>query len=170
MAHDSVAKSHHQSEGVCSFVFRSRKPFHARRLHHVVVGGIMAGVVRSKGFFWVAQEPRFAIEWSGAAGSITPKLSAVWEVAAGRMPDKGASEDACEHWDARWGDRKTELVFIAARISDRQKIYRELSAAVLTEDELEKGMEFWASQSTAPLDGVTASAAKIYKNHPGVPS
>merc|ERR1712224_330091 len=108
-----------EPEGVCSFVFRARRPFHAQRLHAVVVGGVMAGVVRSKGFLWIAQEPRFALEWSGASGSITLKLSAVWEVAAGRNPDNGASADASAMWDEHWGDRKTELVFVAARCSDR---------------------------------------------------
>ena len=75
---------------------------------------------------------------------------------------------ASKQWDERWGDRKIEVVFVAARCTDRPNIYRQLTAALLTEEELRYDIQWWNDQPTTPLDAVTASASSIFRHHPGV--
>ena len=53
--------------GIRSFVFRARRPFHPQRFYQVITQH-MQGVVRSKGYFWLATRPRHAGSWSQAGG------------------------------------------------------------------------------------------------------
>ena len=64
--------------------------------------------------------------------------------------------------------RKTELVFVAARCSDRPKIYRELSKALLQDEEMKYDLTWWGSQSSGALESVVESAQHVFKNHPAV--
>lgn len=49
--------------GIRSFVYRARRPFHPQRFFDLVEGE-WPGVVRSKGFFWLATHPTVAGSWS----------------------------------------------------------------------------------------------------------
>lgn len=53
--------------GITSFVFRARRPFHPARFAQVMEGSL-DGVVRSKGYFWLASRPEYAGSWSQAGG------------------------------------------------------------------------------------------------------
>ena len=64
------AASQHTPEseqyGVASFVWRSQRPFHPLRLwERVLERDALPPVLRSKGFFWVANRPEVAWEWCG---------------------------------------------------------------------------------------------------------
>ena len=48
--------------GVTSFVYRALRPFHPRRLLRAIEAGF-DGVLRSKGFFWLASRHEVAGEW-----------------------------------------------------------------------------------------------------------
>ena len=55
--------------GISSFVYRTNQPFHAEKLWAFFNdGNNFAGVLRSKGFFWVAADHRVAYEWAQAGG------------------------------------------------------------------------------------------------------
>jgi G3E family GTPase len=103
--------------GISSFIYRQRRPFDALRLMEALSGDpeMWTGVLRSKGFFWVAADPGEAYQWSqaGASANIEPGgrwFAAVdpaeWETEGPDRPDQQPD------WDARWGDRIQELVFI----------------------------------------------------------
>ena len=91
------------------------------------------GVLRSKGFFWVAANHRVAYEWTQAGGvsSVNPMgmwLAAVpredWEHADGQRPDQQPS------WHPRYGDRHQALVFIGQHV-DEAALRARLDACLL---------------------------------------
>eukprot|EP00937_MAST-01D_sp_MAST-1D-sp2_P003500 g3500.t1 len=116
-------------------------------------GGAFNGVLRSKGFFWIAQEHRVALEWSSAGPFFTAKAASVWPSQTARMQPPGSIDlDALrrlkddEGWTPPFDDRKTELVFIGLHI-DEARISAALDWALLGVEECER----LQTQSSAAL-------------------
>lgn len=63
--------------GISSFVYRARRPFHPERFYDLVQAE-WPGVVRSKGFFWLAAEPTLAYSWSQAGAMARHGLAGYW--------------------------------------------------------------------------------------------
>jgi G3E family GTPase len=61
-----------EAYGISSFVFRRRRPFHPARLSEFLNGGL-EGVLRSKGFLWIATRPEVMGIWSQAGGGGEPR-------------------------------------------------------------------------------------------------
>jgi G3E family GTPase len=108
--------------GFSSFVYHRDRPFHPARLWERV-NGAFPGVVRSKGFFWLASRPAIAAEWSTAGGVIHVGPAGAW-------------------WSA--GDRRQELVFIGTDL-DEAAVTAELDACLLTDAELSMGEDAWGA-------------------------
>ncbi|WP_395540610.1 GTP-binding protein [Neotabrizicola sp. sgz301269] len=118
--------------GIASFTYRARSPFHPARLHRVL-NGPLPGVIRAKGHFWLATRPDWAAEFSlaGAVSSVAP-LGRWW---AGVPQDRWPTHPEARHeldakWQAPWGDRRQELVFIGHGM-DEPAIRAALDAALL---------------------------------------
>ena len=131
--------------GIASFVYRHRWPFHPKRLAKALEEE-WAGVLRSKGFFWLASRPDVQAMWSQAGLSVMLEPLAEWMAAT---PEEEwffeTEEDRAifdERWDPLVGDRQTELVFIGIDM-DEAEIRRRLDACVLTSREFEKGPDKW---------------------------
>ncbi|MFD6400998.1 GTP-binding protein [Nocardia sp. NPDC060249] len=106
--------------GISSFTFRADRPFHPQRLAAALER--LRGMLRSKGFCWIASRPELAAIWSQAGPNLTFEPGAWWselEVPAGQ-----------------------ELVFIGVRL-DAPALRRELGAALLTEAEFAAGPSAW---------------------------
>ena len=132
--------------GIASFVFRSEVPFHPERLA-ALWANAEPGVVRAKGYFWIATRPDLAWALSQAGGQKQVEPAGYWWAAVDKRhwPDTDAERlEVHREVDAgRWGDRKQELVFIG-RNMDEHRIREALSAALLTDDEVSLGAEGWA--------------------------
>jgi len=131
--------------GITSFVFRARTPFHPERLHRFINDGDWPGVVRAKGFFWLASRPEWVGEMSMAGAVRRHQGAGLWWAA---VPEERWPEDRAwrrmiaDRWDEAWGDRRQELVFIGIGL-DRDRLDRALSACLLTDAEFEAGAEAW---------------------------
>ncbi|MEM6274737.1 MAG: GTP-binding protein [Myxococcota bacterium] len=134
--------------GFSSFVFRAHEPFDAERLwkflHHP---DALDGVLRSKGFFWVAPDDRVAYEWSQAGGQRTIQTAGMWWAAVPRerwvfLP--GEEPDQKATWSERFGDRCQQIVFIGHEM-DEEKLRAELSSCLLDAKHLERDSAEWRS-------------------------
>jgi G3E family GTPase len=131
--------------GISSFVFRDKRPFHPDRFWNYIGEEWHAGIIRSKGLFWIASRPNDALNWSQAGGSLRAESAGVWWAS---MSCKERSQYASflnnqaqieSRWDKRFGDRQNELVIIGQDLNE-EIICQELEKCLCTEEEI-KHME-----------------------------
>ena len=139
--------------GIGSFVFRSKKPFHPERFLNYLNERFPQNIIRSKGLFWLASRSNQALLWSSAGGSCKADSAGVWWASmpfSQRINSASFNEnnDQIESdWDALFGDRKIELVFIGQHL-DKKGMIAELEKCILTKEEIEK----WKNQSFPTQD------------------
>ena len=108
--------------GISSFTYRTRRPFDAEKLWAFLHDDAnWRGVLRSKGFFWVAADHRVAYEWAQAGGVSEVKPTGMWWAAVPRKHwghPEGQRPDQRPSWDPRFGDRTQELVFIGQQMDE----------------------------------------------------
>lgn len=130
--------------GIHSFVYRARRPFHPQRFFDYV-SSEWPGVVRSKGYFWLASQPTMAGSWSQAGAVARHGPAGYWWAA---MPPERWPQDPeavaliRAKWDDRVGDARQELVLIGIRM-DETALRTELDACLLTDLEMAAGPEAW---------------------------
>ncbi|NLP61066.1 GTP-binding protein [Paraburkholderia sacchari] len=152
--HDDGGASHHaHSEadeyGIGNFVYRARKPFHPERLW-ALLNQEWKGVLRSKGFFWLATRNDVAGSLSQAGGVCRHGPAGTWWAAQPREDwpqDAELEKEIAADWfgdanDARIGDRRQELVMIGVDI-DRDAWQATLDACLLTDAEYAAGPDAW---------------------------
>lgn len=107
--------------GIASFVYRARRPFHPARFEDFL-SRTWPGLIRAKGFFWLATRPDWAGEMS-LAGAIcrTEGLGLWWAaVPEARWPDLTEWRQHLKaKWQQGWGDRRQELVFIGVDLDEQ---------------------------------------------------
>ncbi|MBP2171056.1 G3E family GTPase [Erwinia toletana] len=132
--------------GIRNFVFRARRPFHPQRFWQLF-GGDLPGVIRSKGYFWLASRPGYAGNWSQAGGVARQGMAGMWwaSVPKARWPqDQASLEMIKQNWVEGSGDARQELVFIGIEMDEAQ-LRRQLHAALLTEREMAMGPAEWVA-------------------------
>ena len=130
--------------GFSSFVFAARRPFHPLRFWQVIQRE-WTGVVRSKGFFWLATRPRFVGLWSQAGGACEYRAGGVWWAAVPRAEwpvDEDIEKDIHRNWREPFGDRRQEIVIIGQNL-DRAALTSMLKWALLTDKEMAAGQDRW---------------------------
>jgi G3E family GTPase len=131
--------------GFWSFVYRSRRPFHPARFHRFLTAN-WRGVIRAKGFFWLASRMDFAGSMSRAGAVVRHEPAGVWWSATPkeRWPD---DEDwragVMRSWTEPYGDRRQELVFIGTPEMDKDETIAKLDACLLTGQEMALGPKRW---------------------------
>ncbi|RDY70058.1 GTP-binding protein [Halobacillus trueperi] len=124
--------------GIGSFVYRRKRPFHPERFMHWLENW-PPGIVRSKGFFWLATRNDDAGLLSQAGSSLMIQGAGNWIATfSGKDRAELLEEDPQlqETWDARYGDRQTELVFIGIDMN-REDIIQTLNRCLLTDEEMD---------------------------------
>jgi G3E family GTPase len=130
--------------GVSSFVYRARRPFHPGRLEVLTDAGF-AGVLRAKGFMWLASNHDETILFSVAGSTLSFEPSGLWLAASptdGELKDPELEEYIGKVWAPEFGDRRQELVFIGVEM-DRDVLESKLDAALLTDYEVGDGVDVW---------------------------
>ncbi len=138
--------------GISSFVYRARRPFHPERFHDML-GAQWPGVLRAKGFFWLATRNDQVGQWSAAGRVLRYGYAGQWwaTVPQSRWPLTPEMRAHYEqHWHEPHGDRRQELVFIGTDM-DRDRITAQLDACLLTDDELAVDPGVWRHAFADPL-------------------
>ncbi|WFB36074.1 GTP-binding protein [Kiritimatiellota bacterium B12222] len=142
--------------GIGNFVFRSRVPFHPQRFWDFI-NQDWPGLLRSKGYFWLASRPQVVAMWSQAGGMAEYAPAGYWWAAApkSQWPTDPASVAWIEsHMEEPWGDRRQELVFIGQTLAQKEMM-QALDAALLSPEEQlqyrEKGAKWFTEISTDPF-------------------
>ncbi|MDI3285774.1 GTP-binding protein [Polyangium sp. 15x6] len=116
-----------ETYGLGSFVFRDRRPFHPARLY-ALIHEEWPGVIRSKGFFWLATRPEWVVEWSQAGGAY--RFGAVGKWLA-ESTDDGPEDEVSR--------RRQEIVIIGT--AEREGLRARLEACLLSDEEMALGPE-----------------------------
>lgn len=135
--------------GISSFVYRSRKPFHPQKLYNFLTKNAkMPGVIRAKGFYWLASDLNYLYEYSQAGVNLSfGEKAGIWwaEAAQEHWPSDQEEIDQIEkNFVGKYGDRRQELVFIGIDM-DKNLISTGLDNCLVSDEEFEKGEDFWKS-------------------------
>jgi G3E family GTPase len=133
--------------GISSFVYRSRKPFDPQKLYNFFKnGGKLPGVIRAKGFYWIATDSDYLYEYAQAGVNVSfgQKVGNWWAAAPQEYwPSDQAGIDEIEKlFVGEYGDRRQEIVFIGVDM-DKDEIYQNLNSCLISDDDFKKGQEFW---------------------------
>jgi len=137
--------------GIGNFIYRARRPFHPERLW-ALLHQEWKGVLRSKGFFWLATRNDIAGSLSQAGGACRHGPAGMWWAAQDRSEwpdgdDELAAEIAADWYgdpdDLSIGDRRQELVMVGVGI-DAAVWKAKFDACLLTDEEYAQGSQAWA--------------------------
>jgi len=130
--------------GVGSFVYRARRPFHPERFWKALHAE-WPGLLRAKGFFWLATRLDRMGVWSQAGPIARIHGGNYWWAAV--SPELHPDDDDFKAklkkiWDPSVGDCRQELVFIGVDMPE-SAIREQLNECLLTSDEMRQGVEYW---------------------------
>jgi G3E family GTPase len=143
--------------GIGNFIYRARRPFHPERLW-TLLHQEWKGVLRSKGFFWLATRNDIGGSLSQAGGACRHGPAGMWWAAQDRSEWPDGDDELMAEIAADWygdlddftiGDRRQELVMIGVDI-DPAAWRAKLDACLLTDDEYALGVDAW-QQFTDPF-------------------
>ena len=132
--------------GIGSFTYRTSSPFDGKKIDAFFEDkSNWNGVLRSKGFFWVAADHRIAYEWAQAGGVNAVRPIGFWWSAMPQdnwqMPEEQRPDNQPD-WHETFGDRKQLLVFIGQEM-DEERIRAALDSCLLEESVANSGMDSW---------------------------
>ena len=132
--------------GIKSFVYREKRPFHPERFQKFIQSS-WQGIVRAKGFFWLASRPDFVGEIAQAGPQVKTQGVGKWWVAIPKKhwPQKHDwLQMMADRWDKKYGDRTQEIVFIGIDY-DESDLRKKLDDCLLTEEEVSQGPSSWSA-------------------------
>jgi len=133
--------------GISSFVYRARKPFDPKKLSDFFQSQVkLSGVIRAKGFYWLASDNDYLYEYSQAGLNLSfgVKVGMWWiEASSEYWPSEKDAVDRIEElFIGDYGDRRQEIVFIGIDMNV-EEITKKFDDCLVQNQEFEKGPEFW---------------------------
>lgn len=126
----------HQPEteeyGIKSFVYRTHRPFDPAKFH-AFTQKTWPGVLRAKGFFWLATRPEWVGDLHLAGPLVQTEPMGIWwtHIPQNRWPESPEWQDQIkQNWHPVYHDRRQELVFIGIDY-DEAWIRAELDACLV---------------------------------------
>ena len=119
--------------GISSFVYRAREPFHPSKLMKFIESAWDLGIIRAKGFIWLASRTDESCLLSLASRSCQLNPTGYWIAANPAEKQDLSPEDLAEVeavWHPTLGDRMQEIVFIGVDV-DQEKITSQLNECLL---------------------------------------
>jgi G3E family GTPase len=133
--------------GIQSFIYTSREPLDPIRFA-AFLELPLTGVLRAKGYVWLASRPEWAIAYSRSGNIANVEPVGYWWASTERVrwPEKNDPEHALilENWEEPYGDRVNEIVFIGQHL-DRPAIESILKACELSAAEKSLPQSHWNS-------------------------
>jgi G3E family GTPase len=168
-------KGDHLSEtekfGISNFVYQRRIPFHPQKLFDLIVSGELKGVIRSKGFFWLATDMVMYYEWATAGQSFKfhPKGHWVASLPTEHLPPMDDEQQwthlkQVTNWQEPYGDRRQEIVFIGIQM-DQPKLTTLLDQCLLTDEEYQEGQYLWAEYENPWKESMEMVRSQMDKSH-----
>ncbi len=133
-----------EAYGISNFVYRARRPFHPQRFWDLI-NSEWPGVLRSKGFFWLATRMEVVGSWSQAGGACRHGPGGLWWSAIARdewPPDPESQALIVREFDGPHGDRRQELVIIGIDY-DEASLQSRFDACLLDDREWGLGLDAW---------------------------
>jgi G3E family GTPase len=131
--------------GIDSFVYRARRPFHPERFFRFL-NSSWPGVIRAKGFFWIASRPSWVGNMSQAGAMVQHESMGRWwsSIPRDKWPDDPTWQDEiAKIWDPVYADRRQEMVFIGLDM-DEVEIRRMLDACLVDEVSERMPVDMWS--------------------------
>ena len=132
--------------GISSFVYKARRPFHPERFWKII-NQQWSGVIRSKGFFWLATRMAWIGEWHQAGGACRYGHAGTWWCTAPKQywpDDEESLLRIHKNMQEPYGDRRQEIVLIGIGM-DKAWLTAMLDSALLTDEEFALGPEAWSA-------------------------
>jgi G3E family GTPase len=126
------------------------------------------GVLRSKGFFWLATRMAEVGEWAQAGAACRTSRAGFWWAAiqeSGWPTDEAARAEIRRDWGEPYGDRRQEIVLIGVNM-DEASLRAGFERCLLNDIELSRGPKVWKqlpdpfpSWSETPAMNATSASA-----------
>ncbi len=132
-----------EAYGIGSFVWRVRRPLHPERFMQFL-NSDWEGVLRAKGYFWLATRMDWAGELHQAGAALQHQAAGFWWASPlAALPDDAEMRASMmRDWHPQFGDRRQELVFIGIDINEAA-LRRRLDRCLLDDCEMALGPQGW---------------------------
>jgi len=114
---------HEEKYGITSLTYAERRPFAREKFLALVQQGLPPGLLRAKGFFWLAEQPADIGFLSVAGGVARVQFIGTWAAAlreSGVITDAEIPAAARARWVEPHGDRRQELVLIGLGLDETE--------------------------------------------------
>jgi G3E family GTPase len=143
---DAEAGIQRGDQGVTSFVYRARRPFHPAKFWNLIQDPL-PGVFRAKGFFWLATRMDIVGGLNVAGSECHYSPAGQWWAANARENHSGDAEvpdRLKKEWAEPYGDRRQAIALMGIDL-DFDDLSERLDACLLDDSEMNCGEPGWAA-------------------------